>query len=66
MMCTVRFLSGVLWLKVLGVFLLNDTATTDIYTLSLHDALPISDGDDIGLVNPVNIEAIHKTNKEYY
>src|SRR5471032_2618577 len=25
-----------------GVFLLNDTATTEIYTLSLHDALPIS------------------------
>src|SRR5438045_7612440 len=23
----------------------NDTATTDIYTLSLHDALPISRGD---------------------
>src|ERR1035441_10844637 len=22
----------------------NDTATTEIYTLSLHDALPISDG----------------------
>src|SRR3712207_9314760 len=30
-----------------GVFLFfffNDTATTEIYTLSLHDALPISDG----------------------
>src|SRR5690348_18076387 len=25
-----------------SVFLLNDTATTEIYTLSLHDALPIS------------------------
>src|SRR5437868_14098154 len=24
------------------LFLFNDTATTDIYTLSLHDALPIS------------------------
>src|SRR5947199_3086127 len=24
-------------------FCLNDTATTEIYTLSLHDALPISD-----------------------
>ena len=24
------------------VFFLNDTATTEIYTLSLHDALPIS------------------------
>src|SRR5688572_32514728 len=25
-------------------FFFNDTATTEIYTLSLHDALPISDG----------------------
>src|SRR2546429_6093195 len=25
-------------------FFLNDTATTEIYTLSLHDALPISSG----------------------
>src|SRR5438034_9717550 len=24
------------------IFFLNDTATTEIYTLSLHDALPIS------------------------
>src|SRR3712207_8293710 len=31
-------------LRFLGVFVgvLNDTATTEIYTLSLHDALPIS------------------------
>src|SRR3712207_9343023 len=29
------------------VFFFNDTATTEIYTLSLHDALPISRGDDI-------------------
>src|SRR3712207_8503755 len=27
-------------------FFFNDTATTEIYTLSLHDALPISAGDD--------------------
>src|SRR3712207_8567773 len=25
-----------------AVFIFNDTATTEIYTLSLHDALPIS------------------------
>src|SRR5256885_17143446 len=30
-------------------FFFNDTATTEIYTLSLHDALPISArGDDTG------------------
>src|SRR3712207_8140395 len=27
-------------------FFFNDTATTEIYTLSLHDALPISSGVD--------------------
>src|SRR5215203_7207349 len=26
------------------IFFFNDTATTEIYTLSLHDALPISPG----------------------
>src|SRR5215207_11735866 len=33
-----------LWLLTLlfFVFFFNDTATTEIYTLSLHDALPIS------------------------
>src|SRR5438876_7271912 len=29
-------------LLVYPIFLFNDTATTEIYTLSLHDALPIS------------------------
>src|SRR2546428_2514242 len=28
-------------------FFFNDTATTEIYTLSLHDALPISQGGDV-------------------
>src|SRR5260370_29297904 len=28
-------------------FFFNDTATTEIYTLSLHDALPISRADDL-------------------
>src|SRR5438874_13275010 len=28
--------------SLLFLFFFNDTATTDIYTLSLHDALPIS------------------------
>src|SRR5437762_12509586 len=30
-------------------FFFNDTATTEIYTLSLHDALPISDSLDSGI-----------------
>ena len=37
---------GVVWFVVVCfffvfVFFFNDTATTEIYTLSLHDALPI-------------------------
>src|SRR2546422_7192955 len=35
------------------VFFFNDTATTEIYTLSLHDALPICAGDPDGAVGPV-------------
>src|ERR1041384_8832074 len=31
-----------LWLLLFSFFFFNDTATTEIYTLSLHDALPIS------------------------
>src|SRR2546422_11200084 len=38
-MRTTRF-SGCL--RTLSFFFFNDTATTEIYTLSLHDALPIS------------------------
>src|SRR5580700_950755 len=30
-------------------FFFNDTATTEIYTLSLHDALPISIGTNIAI-----------------
>src|SRR3712207_8191028 len=33
-------------LRGVSFFFFNDTATTEIYTLSLHDALPIS-GDDL-------------------
>src|SRR5215813_11705799 len=32
--------------KSLFFFVFNDTATTEIYTLSLHDALPISPADE--------------------
>src|SRR3712207_7089658 len=32
-----------MYLVMLGSFFFNDTATTEIYTLSLHDALPIYD-----------------------
>src|SRR5438132_9716567 len=35
----------------ISVFFFNDTATTEIYTLSLHDALPISFGCDVEMVS---------------
>src|SRR3712207_7951578 len=34
---------------IVSFFFFNDTATTEIYTLSLHDALPISRGAERGL-----------------
>src|SRR5687767_16036629 len=34
-------------------FFFNDTATTEIYTLSLHDALPISQGIDDVQMSPL-------------
>src|SRR5256886_15548592 len=34
--------SGGWWRRVRVFFFFNDTATTEIYTLSLHDALPIT------------------------
>src|SRR3712207_8228896 len=34
------------------IFFFNDTATTEIYTLSLHDALPILGLDNLGEVDP--------------
>src|SRR2546425_3927544 len=34
--------------SVASLFFFNDTATTEIYTLSLHDALPISNRSDRG------------------
>src|SRR2546422_5032886 len=41
------------------VFFFNDTATTEIYTLSLHDALPISQpqvgGDARPMVRPADL-----------
>src|SRR3712207_7098878 len=33
-------------------FFFNDTATTEIYTLSLHDALPIWSVPDVPLIRP--------------
>src|SRR2546422_10106365 len=40
-------------------FFFNDTATTEIYTLSLHDALPISSPGDLLAVQQVG-EAVRR------
>src|SRR5258708_31836895 len=45
------FLSFVIDTYIFVFFFFNDTATTEIYTLSLHDALPISQ-DDGGVLSP--------------
>src|SRR5256885_1576529 len=42
-MCYLFFFFLVLSLSFFFFFFFNDTATTEIYTLSLHDALPILD-----------------------
>src|SRR5438309_7603068 len=35
---------SIVYISMFSIFFFNDTATTEIYTLSLHDALPISSG----------------------
>src|SRR3712207_8479558 len=47
--------------RVSGLFFFNDTATAEIYTLSLHDALPISAAGVVGHVlrDRVGLRALH-------
>src|SRR3712207_9010529 len=47
-------------------FFFNDTATTEIYTLSLHDALPIYDykKDDVVLITVLHNKTGLKAQKE--
>src|SRR2546429_9181180 len=52
--CTVSYVSFVFYF-----FFFNDTATTEIYTLSLHDALPISnEPPDPGSAAPSSLQTI--------
>ena len=49
----------------LYVFFFNDTATTEIYTLSLHDALPIlSDEDRNELINLKHKLVLKRSNEK--
>src|SRR6266511_6389489 len=47
------FLSSLFYLSFFFFFFFNDTATTEIYTLSLHDALPIAVVLVLRLVPPI-------------
>src|SRR3712207_9318454 len=44
------------------IFFFNDTATTEIYTLSLHDALPISGRG--GEVAPIPLDGVRHPRRE--
>src|SRR5574344_2415027 len=52
------------------IFFFNDTATTEIYTLSLHDALPLSiyenDYDRLSLYYTELFNRIHKNKSVFY
>src|SRR3712207_7654555 len=41
------------------IFFFNDTATTEIYTLSLHDALPILHSDETPFVGALRIDDVN-------
>src|SRR3712207_8396167 len=43
----------------MSAFFFNDTATTEIYTLSLHDALPICGHDAVGCLQHVEVVLGH-------
>src|SRR5215204_6942952 len=45
---------GCACLVALCLFFFNDTATTEIYTLSLHDALPIIPSGRISRISPIS------------
>src|SRR6476620_12326459 len=45
-------------------FFFNDTATTEIYTLSLHDALPISAGLGPGHPQPAHAAPRHRRDRK--
>ena len=48
--------------QVLIVFFFNDTATTEIYTLSLHDALPICPGSN----DPETLEKLKERGVDFF
>ena len=55
-------LAVVVWVEggAVGIFFFNDTATTEIYTLSLHDALPIYTPSDTGVAERTTLVFVSK------
>src|SRR5256885_14605509 len=51
-------ITSLLILSFFFLFFFNDTATTEIYTLSLHDALPISEGRGGGRISGYSLELV--------
>src|SRR5438067_12698921 len=52
-------------LSVHFIFFFNDTATTQIYTLSLHDALPISPQPGTGAPFDLMVDDIDAAHRDY-
>src|SRR2546427_6926106 len=46
-------------------FFFNDTATTEIYTLSLHDALPISLGNPAFMRDPEHMRQVRIQRRDF-
>src|SRR5947209_18866787 len=58
MLCLSYLRPFILLILTLSSFFFNDTATTEIYTLSLHDALPILGSDANLSLRPASSERI--------
>src|SRR5690242_21904385 len=58
LLLSLLFLSVLIICSFFSFFFFNDTATTEIYTLSLHDALPISRGEPVGEVPGLHADLI--------
>src|SRR6266480_2598542 len=55
---------GHVWINETRNFFFNDTATTEIYTLSLHDALPISGMVSLGVAGQLAVIEIRRERYE--
>src|SRR2546422_3718919 len=53
MICLSAFILFLVFIPCCLFFFFNDTATTEIYTLSLHDALPICESGETAGARPV-------------